>query len=182
MWSKKLIHFDWEVHWHTQGILIECLVFPTQWNCYHLSSKWQLSGTPETLVYHEALRKDIHFYKDSLRDETVHLFFMELNTYSWSDSKLFLKVTSQIQPNFYKSVNGKFEQEIWHTQTHTHTHTHTKWWYTDCYLVNEFLNICLLNSNVEQEQKSQNTRTPWCLPSILTVLKKDFDSRSLMLA
>jgi hypothetical protein len=31
------------------------------------------------MEYHEALRKDIHFYKDSLTDKTLHLSFMELN-------------------------------------------------------------------------------------------------------
>jgi hypothetical protein len=55
MSTKKLIHFDWEVHQHTQNILNECLVFPIQRNCYHLSSERQLSGRPETVKYHENL-------------------------------------------------------------------------------------------------------------------------------
>jgi hypothetical protein len=41
-----------------------------------------VSGTPETVEYHESLRKDIPSCKDSLRDKTVHFFFKELNTYS----------------------------------------------------------------------------------------------------
>jgi hypothetical protein len=32
------------------------------------------------MEYCEALRKDIPFCKDSLRDKTVHLSFMELDT------------------------------------------------------------------------------------------------------
>jgi hypothetical protein len=40
----------------------------------------QLSGTPETVEHQEALGKNIHFCKDSFRDKTVHLSFMELNT------------------------------------------------------------------------------------------------------
>jgi hypothetical protein len=62
------------------SILYECLLFSTQRNSYHLSSEQQLSGIPETVEHHEALGKDIHFLKDSLRDKTVHLSFMELST------------------------------------------------------------------------------------------------------
>jgi hypothetical protein len=69
-----------ELYCHIQGIVTECLVFPSQWNCYNFSSEWQLSETPTTMEYHEALGKDIHFCKDSLEDKTVHLSFMELNT------------------------------------------------------------------------------------------------------
>jgi hypothetical protein len=184
MSKKKLIHFDWEDHLHTQDILNECLVFPTQWNCYHQSSEQQLSGTSETLQYHEALRKDIHFCKDSLRDKTVNLSFMEVNIYNWSDSSLFLQGTLQIQPNFSNHWMANWTRNIKYTHTnthtHTHTHTHTKWQSPNCYLVNEFLNFYLLNSHVEQDQKSLNTTTPWFIPSILTMLKRDLDSRSLM--
>jgi hypothetical protein len=38
-------------------------------------------------------RTFIYFGKDSLRDKTLYLSFTELNTYSQSDSRLFLKVT-----------------------------------------------------------------------------------------
>jgi hypothetical protein len=179
MSTKKFIHFDWEVQWHTQGILIECLVFPTQRNCYHLSSELQISGTPETAEHHKALRKDIHFSKKSLRDKTAHLSYMELNTYSWSESSLFLKVSLGIQLNFYKSVNDKLNNK-YHTHTHAHTGTYKKWWDPTCFLVNEFLNYYLLNSHVEQVQKSLTNKTHSCIPSIPTVLKRDFDSRSLM--
>jgi hypothetical protein len=55
--------------------------------------EWQLSGTPENVEHHEAHRKDFHFCNDSLRDKTVQLSIMEQNTYSQSDSRLFLKVT-----------------------------------------------------------------------------------------
>jgi hypothetical protein len=139
MSKKKLIHFGWE-NTGTQGILKECLVLPTQRNGYHLSSEWQISETQEILKYHEALRKYIHFCKDSLRDNTVHLSFMELNTYRWSDKMLFLNMTLGIQPNFYKSVNSKLNQK-YHTHTHRHTHKYTntyrkKWPYPNCYLVN----------------------------------------------
>jgi hypothetical protein len=48
------------------------------------------------MEYREALGKEIHFCKDSLRDKKVHLSFMELNTESQSNSRLFLKVTSGV--------------------------------------------------------------------------------------
>jgi hypothetical protein len=41
-------------------------------------------------------------------------------------------------------------------------------------------NFYLQNSHDEEEQKSLNSGTPWCITSIPTVLKRDFDSRSLM--
>jgi hypothetical protein len=47
----------------------------------------------KTVEYCEALGKDIHFCKDSLRDKTVLLSEMEMNTKSQSDSRLFLKLT-----------------------------------------------------------------------------------------
>jgi hypothetical protein len=151
----------------------EWLVFPSQWNCYHLSSEWQLSGTPETMEYHEAFKKDINFCKDSLRDKTVH-------SWNWTyditvTQGCFLKVTlgiNLVSTNQWRQI----EQQI----SHTYTHTHTMWWYPNRYLINEFLNFYLLNSHVELDQISLNTRTPWCIPSILTVLKTDFDSSSLM--
>jgi hypothetical protein len=60
----------------------------------------------------------VEYCEDSLGDKTLHLSFMELDTYSQSDSRLVLKVTSGIQPDFYKSVNGKLNKKY-----HTHTHT-----------------------------------------------------------
>jgi hypothetical protein len=175
--QKNWLHVAKEINslWPEKYTIMinDCLVFPTQWNCYHLSSEWQLSGTPESVEYHEALGKDIHFSKDSLGDKTLQLSFMELNTYSWSSSRLLLKGTSGIQPI---STN----QWMANWTRISNTHTHKKWWYPDCYLVNELLNFCLLNSNIGKDQKSLNTRTPWCILPIPTVLKRDFDSRSLV--
>jgi hypothetical protein len=68
----------------------------------------------------------------------------------------------------------------YHTHAHTDKHTHQKWWYPNWYLVNEFLYFYLLNSHVEQDQKLLATRTHCCIPSIRTLLKRDFDSKSLM--
>jgi hypothetical protein len=75
-WQRNEFTLIREIHWHTQCVVKECLIFPSQWNCNHLSSEHQLWGTPETMEYHGALRKDIHFYKDSLTDKhyTFHLW------------------------------------------------------------------------------------------------------------
>jgi hypothetical protein len=79
----------------------------------------------------------------------------------------------------YKLVMANWTRNITHTQTHPPP-PHTKWWYPNCYLVNEFLNFYLLNNQVEQDQKSLNTKTSWSTPSIPTALMRDFDSRSHM--
>jgi hypothetical protein len=117
----------------------------------------------------------------SLRDKMVHLSFMELNTQNQSESRLFFKVTLGIKLSFTHQW-WQIEQEISYrcTHTHTHTHTNTKWLYPNCYLLNKYLNFYLLNSNDDQDQKSLNTRTPWCIPFIHKGLKRNFNSRSLM--
>jgi hypothetical protein len=48
------------------------------------------------MEYREELGKEIYFCKDSLRNKKVHLSFMELNTESQRNSRLFLKVTSGV--------------------------------------------------------------------------------------
>jgi hypothetical protein len=124
MSTKKLIHFLWEAHQHTQDILNECSVFPIQRNCYHLFSEQQLSGTPENVENHEALRKDIDFCNDSVRDKTVHLSFMEQNTYSRGTQGCSSKWLWGF--NLISTISEwQIEQEISHTHAHTHTHTHT---------------------------------------------------------
>jgi hypothetical protein len=80
--------------------------------------------------------------------QKTQLSFMELNTYNLSNSRLFLKLTLGIQPNFYKSENGKLKKKKNHIHTNTHINIHTKWTYPNCYLVNEFLNFYLLKSNI----------------------------------
>jgi hypothetical protein len=52
-------------------------------------------------------REGHSFLQRFLGDKTVHLSFMELNTYSRSNSRLFLTVTLGIQPNFCRPVKGK---------------------------------------------------------------------------
>jgi hypothetical protein len=39
----------WEIHRHTHTIAKECLGFSSQWNSYHLSGEWQVSGTPQPM-------------------------------------------------------------------------------------------------------------------------------------
>jgi hypothetical protein len=79
-WQRNYFTLIWEIHRHTQAIPKECLGFSSQWNCYHISGEWKVSGTPQTVEKHETLRKDIHFCKGSLRDNTEHFSFMELKT------------------------------------------------------------------------------------------------------
>jgi hypothetical protein len=68
-------------------------------------------------------REGHSFLQRFSKGQNSTLSFMELNTYSQSDSRLFLKVTLGTKPNFYKSVNGKLNKK-YHTHTHTHKHTH----------------------------------------------------------
>jgi hypothetical protein len=131
--QRNYIILIWKIHRHTQVIAKECLLFPSQWNCYQLLREWQVSGTPETMAYHETLRKEC-FCKGSMRDNTVHLSFMELKTkvratQGWSSSDF------GNEPNFYKSMMANWTINF----THTQTHTYTNWWDSNNYLVNEFL-------------------------------------------
>jgi hypothetical protein len=96
--SRKYCSLIWGLYRNTQGVLHECLVVPTQWNCYHLSCEQKLSGTAGIVANHEALGKDIHFCKDSLGYKRVHLFLMELNTHSATQG--WLKVTSRLELTF----------------------------------------------------------------------------------
>jgi hypothetical protein len=127
---------------------------------------------------YEALRRDIHFRKDSLGCKRVHLFLMELNTHSVTqgcDSKwlqgLNIHCKYQWIPNWTRKMT--------HMHTNTHTYAHPKCRYTIHYLVSKFLNFHLLNYNVEQP-KSLNPKTPWCTPSIPTIWMRGFLSRILM--
>jgi hypothetical protein len=121
-----------------------------------------------------------------------HSFLQRLS--EGKNSTPFIHGTEHIKSEWHKAVPQvtlginlistnqwrKIEQRTSHTHKHTHTHTYiqggdilivmSKW-------VNTFY---LLNSSIEQDQKSLNTRTPWCIPSISTMLMTDFDSSSLL--
>jgi hypothetical protein len=135
-----------------QGILHDCLILPTQWNCYHLSCE-QLLGTPEIVENHETMGNNMHFHEDPLGHKTVHIF-----SWNWTHKitvtlvcasrrlqGLNIHSKNQWIPNWTRKI----------THTHTHTHTYTKCWYNIRYLLSKFLNIHLLNYDVWQ------TRSHW---------------------
>jgi hypothetical protein len=146
--TKKLLHFDLRNTQAHTGYSQGKVVFPSQWNCYHLSRKWQVSGTLETMESHETLGEIILW-------GTTHYNF---HSWNWRQKVRATPGCSTSdfvnEPNFYKSVMANSERNF----THTHKPQHTNWWYSNCNLVNEFLTFYLLNSNIEQDQKSLNTR------------------------
>jgi hypothetical protein len=125
MRKKKLVPFDWEEH-QNSGYSQWMLSVPYSGKLCHLSSEWLLSGTPETLEYHEALGKDIHFCKDSLRDKTVHFSFMELNTYSWRDSVCYSKWLQGFNQISTNQWTANWTRNITHKHKHKQLYKHKK--------------------------------------------------------
>jgi hypothetical protein len=115
------MHFDLRTIEEHKGILHECLVLPSQWNCFHLSCEQKLSGTLEIVENHEALGKDIHFHKDPLGYKRVHIF-------SWTEhtQSVRLKAVPQNDFNTWTYIVKINELKIEQENTHTHMHTHTQ--------------------------------------------------------
>jgi hypothetical protein len=104
------------VYAHTHSTAEDCLGFSRQWNGYRVSLEWQVSGTQETMEYHETRRKVIQFWKGSLRDITVHL-----HSWNWRHK---VKATQGCssrdfgnEPKFSKPVKANGTTDIPHTLT-----------------------------------------------------------------
>jgi hypothetical protein len=131
--KKDLFTLIQEIQWHTQHIVKECLVVPSQWSCYHPCSECQPSGTSGIMEYHEALRRI--FISTNILSRTKEYTFP---SWIWTQkvrlsqdcsSKWLWELTLLLH---ISDANWKRNM----TCGREHTHTHQKWWYPNSYPVN----------------------------------------------
>jgi hypothetical protein len=117
--QRNYINLIWEIHRHTQAIAKECLIFPSQWNCYQLSKNdrfqehqklWnRMNHSGKTFISAKVFRgtKQYTFHSWNWRQKVRA-------TQGWSSSDF------RNEPNSYKSLMENWTTNFTHTQTHTH--------------------------------------------------------------